>query len=180
ACGSSGSDDPYGMPTNTTSGAPTATTDGAGMTATTGPGTVAGSTTGGPAVTSSNTTGTTGAATTTGTSGVGGAASTSTTGAGTTGTGTTGTGIDPGPTDYELDCGANGIVLEAHGPPDNRINYIIVGDGYTASELDTTYVEHLAARMEGDEDSPGRFDPALEPYRTYRNFVNICALKIAS
>lgn len=94
--------------------------------------------------------------------------------------GATGTGIEPMPTEHELDCGPDAIVLEAHGPPENRINYIIVGDGYTQAELDTVYVEHLMARLEGDEDSPGRFDPALEPYRTYRNFVNICALKVPS
>ena len=28
------------------------------------------------------------------------------------------------------------LVLEAHGPPRNRIHYIIVGDGYTEAEGD--------------------------------------------
>lgn len=35
------------------------------------------------------------------------------------------------------------MVLENAGPPANRINYIIVGDGYTTAELDTTYRAHL-------------------------------------
>ena len=115
-------------------------------------------------------------------------------GSGATGSGATGSGGVPGtggiagsgglgaggPTDYPLDCGANGIVLEAHGPPENRINYIIVGDGYTAADLENVYRTHLDAMLASDGDSPGRFDPELEPYRTYRNFINICALKIVS
>jgi hypothetical protein len=35
------------------------------------------------------------------------------------------------------------MILENAGPPANRINYIIVGDGYTTAELDTTYRAHL-------------------------------------
>lgn len=80
----------------------------------------------------------------------------------------------PQPTEYELDCGSSGIVLESAGPPDNRVNYIIVGDGYTEAELETTYVEHLQRMLEE------RFTPELEPYLRYRRFVNICALKVPS
>ena len=40
------------------------------------------------------------------------------------------------------------LVLEAHGPPRNRIHYIIVGDGYTEADLETKYVEHLEAMLE--------------------------------
>jgi len=36
-----------------------------------------------------------------------------------------------------LDCGTSGIVFESNGPPDNRVNYVILGDGYTAALLDT-------------------------------------------
>jgi hypothetical protein len=191
ACSSDATGNTYGSGTTAASG-PQTTTDTATATSAAAAGTGgAGTTTGAAEVTSTGITGTTGNATTTGTTAVGTASTGvtdgttsmgATTGAATTGngTGTTGTGIDPEPIDYDLDCGDNSIVLEAHGPPDNRINYIIVGDGYTTADLESTYVEHLASRMEGDEDSPGRFDPALEPYRTYRNFVNICALKIAS
>ena len=81
---------------------------------------------------------------------------------------------DPEPLPYDLDCGEAGIVLEGHGPPANRINYIIVGDGYSEADLDTTYVEHLQEMLSI------RFTPELEPYLRYRNFVNICALKVAS
>jgi hypothetical protein len=78
------------------------------------------------------------------------------------------------PTPYDLDCGEAGIVLEGHGPPANRINYVIVGDGYSEADLDTTYVEHL------EEMLSARFTPEMEPYLRYRSFINICALKVPS
>ena len=43
----------------------------------------------------------------------------------------------------ELDCGPNGVVIENAGPASNRVNYVIVGDGYSASELETTFIEHI-------------------------------------
>jgi hypothetical protein len=83
--------------------------------------------------------------------------------------------MPPGPgTGYKLDCGASGIVLEAAGNPKNRVNYVIVGDGYTEAEMDTTYMKHLAEMLRV------RFLPAAEPYPRYRKFVNICALKTPS
>ncbi len=80
----------------------------------------------------------------------------------------------PEPIDYELDCGPSGIELEGHGPPSNRVNYVIVGDGYNEDDLETIYVEHLHTMLEP------RFSPEFEPYGRYRNFVNICALKVPS
>ncbi len=97
-----------------------------------------------------------------------------------------GPSCEPGPIAYDLDCGAAGIVLEAHGPSENRINYIIVGDGYTSEDLETAYPAHLEEMLLGHGTPgeqgyrPGRFSPELEPYRRYRNFINICALKIVS
>src|SRR5690606_12212387 len=146
ACGSSdpADGDTYGV--GATSGGDPATSSAATATSTTtaSPGNVG--TTGTTGTTGGNNTGTTGTAGNTTTRGMTsvGMASTgvtngttsmgTTTGSATTGgVGTTGTGIDPEPTDYDLDCGDNAIVLEAHGPPDNRINYIIVGDGYTSA-----------------------------------------------
>jgi IgA Peptidase M64 len=75
---------------------------------------------------------------------------------------------------YKLDCGASGIVLEAAGNPKNRVNYIIVGDGYTEAEMSTTYMKHLTEMLRV------RFLPAAEPYPRYRKFINICALKTPS
>ena len=42
-----------------------------------------------------------------------------------------------------IDCGAMATVIENHGPPSNRINYVIVGDGYARAELTTTLISHV-------------------------------------
>ncbi|WP_437593564.1 M64 family metallopeptidase [Sorangium sp. So ce1000] len=76
---------------------------------------------------------------------------------------------------YVLDCGANGVAIESAGPPENRINYVIVGDGYDATTVNTTYLEHIETAM------AKRFSsPIGEPYIRYRKFVNICAIKLVS
>jgi len=76
-----------------------------------------------------------------------------------------------------LDCGPMGTALESHGPPWNRLNYVIVADGYSQSELapDGALDQHLEAAM------AKRFsDPIGQPYLRYRNFINICVLRIPS
>jgi len=78
---------------------------------------------------------------------------------------------------FELDCGPIGWAVEAHGPPANRVNYVIVGDGCTAADLVAggTFEQHVAKAMEK------RFSvPIREVYSRYRRFVNICALKLES
>jgi IgA Peptidase M64 len=78
------------------------------------------------------------------------------------------------PAPYQLDCGRAGIALESAGPPLNRVNYVIVGDGYSEAELDTTYRTHLEAMLRV------RFAPESEVFVRYRKFVNICALRTPS
>jgi hypothetical protein len=73
-----------------------------------------------------------------------------------------------------LDCGSSGLALETHGPVANRVNYIILGDGYVASELDTTYLAHVRGMV------AALFSERNEPYRRYRRFLNVCVLKVAS
>src|SRR5688572_3126502 len=76
-----------------------------------------------------------------------------------------------------LDCGGKGTALENHGPPSNRVNYVIVADGYSQSELaaNGTLDAHLKTYMDK------RFSAVIgQPYLRYRNFVNICVLRIAS
>ncbi len=77
-----------------------------------------------------------------------------------------------------FDCGASGHVFENAGPADNRVNYIIVGDGYTSELLDTLFVEHIE-NMLYDEQT-GQYSAIGEPYTRYRKFVNVCGLQIAS
>jgi hypothetical protein len=73
-----------------------------------------------------------------------------------------------------LDCGPSGLALEAHGPVANRVNYVVLGDGYLTSELDTTYLAHVRSMI------AALFSDRHEPYRRYRRFLNICVLKVAS
>ena len=101
--------------------------------------------------------------------------------AGTSAGGTTGSACAQGTTlasgGLEFECGASSQVFESSGRPDNRVNYVILGDGYVASELDGAYLDHIANVLEGDG---GMFSELGEPYVRYRKFINICALKVAS
>ena len=74
-----------------------------------------------------------------------------------------------------IDCGPMATVIESHGPPTNRVNYIIVGDGYSATELTSTLITHVNNYM------TRRFsEPIGVPYKRYRNFFNICVLQVPS
>lgn len=74
-----------------------------------------------------------------------------------------------------LDCGPDGWAVENHGPPENRVNYIILGDGYDATTINTTLEEHVHKALER------RFEhESGEPYGRYRKFVNICVMKVVS
>jgi hypothetical protein len=66
------------------------------------------------------------------------------------------------------------VALADSGPTGNRVNYIILGDGYLASELDTTYLTHVNGML------AALFNERNQPYLRYRRFLNICALKVAS
>lgn len=74
-----------------------------------------------------------------------------------------------------LDCGKEGWAVENHGNPKNRVNYLILGDGYTAASVETTLKQHIEAAFKR------RFDhESGEPYGRYRNFVNVCVMKAIS
>ena len=96
--------------------------------------------------------------------------------AGTPAAGTTGAGGSTATTPPPpLDCGANGLVIENAGPPKNRVNYVIIGDGYTQEQLESTFPQHIKTAM------TKRFSEVIgQPYGRYRKFVNICAIKLAS
>ena len=100
---------------------------------------------------------------------------------GTAGAGVAGSfvggGTGGGPAIPALDCGKSGTALENHGPPANRLNYVIVADGYSEAELATggTLDKHMDAMR------AKRFsDPIGQPYLRYRNFINICVLRLPS
>jgi IgA Peptidase M64 len=74
-----------------------------------------------------------------------------------------------------LDCGPIGQVIYNAGPPKNRVNYVILADGYTTATVDTTLQTHITNAMNA------RFSvPIGEPYTRYKNFVNICLFKTIS
>jgi hypothetical protein len=88
-----------------------------------------------------------------------------------------GGGTGGGPALEPLDCGKNGTPLEHHGPPENRLNYVIVGDGYSEAELQPggKLDQHLEAMLKL------RFsEPIGQPYLRYRKFINICVLRVPS
>jgi hypothetical protein len=108
---------------------------------------------------------------TSGGSGMGAAGSTADAGGDAGGTGGNGEETPPPP----LDCGPDGWVVENHGPPANRVNYLILADGYDSTTIDTTLEEHVKKAM------ARRFEQENgEPYGRYRNFVNICVAKVVS
>lgn len=82
----------------------------------------------------------------------------------------------PEPPPHEpLDCGPDGWAVEDHGPPENRVNYLILADGYDATTINTTLEMHIKNALEV------RFNHEKgEPYGRYRKFVNICVAKVVS
>ena len=169
--GTGGATTGTGGATTGTGGATTGTggaTTGTGG-ATTGTGGASGATTGTGGA-SGATTGTGGAA---GKAGAGGSAGKAGAG-GSAGAGGMSTPDAGGPL-VPLDCGAEGWAVENAGPPSNRINYVILGDGYTAATVETTLKTHIETAMQrrfGHESG--------QPYLRYRKFVNICVMKAVS
>ena len=87
-------------------------------------------------------------------------------------TGAGGSTVQPPPA---LDCGPIGVPIVNSGPPKNRINYVILADGYTSTTVNTTLMTHVNNAM------TARFTaPIGEPYIRYKNFVNICLFKTVS
>jgi hypothetical protein len=61
------------------------------------------------------------------------------------------------------------------GPASNRVDLALIGDGYTASELGTTYVTHAQSLV--DYMFTNRVN---DPYPRYANFFNVHRVSIAS
>ncbi|WP_167546580.1 M64 family metallopeptidase [Stieleria maiorica] len=53
-----------------------------------------------------------------------------------------------------------------NGPSDNRVDLVILGDGYTASQIDTVYANHVNGMLEY------LFNAGQDPYPRYANFFN--------
>jgi len=68
----------------------------------------------------------------------------------------------------------NLVTIVETGPSSNRVDMLFLGDGYTASQIDTLYVQHVNNALNhmfaGDED----------PYPRYQNFFNIRRIDVVS
>src|SRR5688572_23258592 len=58
-----------------------------------------------------------------------------------------GGGASGGPNVPPLDCGKDGWAVENHGDPKNRVNYVILGDGYTQQTVETTLKQHIEVML---------------------------------
>ncbi len=61
-----------------------------------------------------------------------------------------------------------------NGPASNRVNIVLLGDGYTASEIDTAYTEHIEAVL------AHVFAEGEEPFQRYANFFNVYRVDLIS
>ena len=59
--------------------------------------------------------------------------------------------------------------LTTTGPSANRVDLIVMGDGYTSSEIATTYASHVSGLLSY------LFDGSLltQPFARYRSFFNV-------
>jgi hypothetical protein len=62
--------------------------------------------------------------------------------------------------------------LRRCGPPDNRVNLVFIGDGYTADEL-STWALHVDGLSEA-------ILTTAKPYDRYRNFINVYRIDVSS
>ncbi|HEX8280667.1 MAG TPA: M64 family metallopeptidase, partial [Chthoniobacterales bacterium] len=58
------------------------------------------------------------------------------------------------------------------GPRENRVNVVIVSEGYTAAELTTKFPAEAQRLMDGFL--------ATEPYREFQNYINVFTIAVAS
>ena len=63
------------------------------------------------------------------------------------------------------------VPLQITGPPADRLNLVVMGDGYTASQMQ---------KFRDDVDRNLNVQWSVEPFRSYRNYFNIYRLEIES
>src|ERR1700755_132891 len=63
------------------------------------------------------------------------------------------------------------VPIQVTGPAANRFNLVIAGDGYTASEQDK-FMQQVDKHL--------HIMWSIEPYKSYRNYINVYAIKIIS
>ena len=63
------------------------------------------------------------------------------------------------------------VPIQVTGPAANRFNLVIAGDGYTEAEQDK-FMQQVDKHL--------NIMWSIEPYKTYRNYINVYAIKIIS
>jgi IgA Peptidase M64 len=75
-----------------------------------------------------------------------------------------------------VDCGATCTPVRANGPPSNRVSLVLIGEGFTQTEISGFYAPHsetLAKYMfENANDS--------EPYVRYKRYINFYRIDLVS
>lgn len=71
-------------------------------------------------------------------------------------------------------AGGDYTAVLSNGPELNRVNLVFLGDGYTADQAETTYVEHIDAML------AHLFNEDEDPYPRYRKFFNAYRINVVS
>lgn len=71
--------------------------------------------------------------------------------------------------------------IQNKGDKSNRVDFFLLGDGYTASEINTTYTSHINNVLDnGYFNTTGGYTGITNPYVRYRNFINIIRVDVKS
>jgi hypothetical protein len=61
-----------------------------------------------------------------------------------------------------------------NGPSDNRVDIVIIGDGYTEGQIETTYASHVQGMLDY------MFYGSQDPFPRYRNYFNVHRVEVIS
>jgi hypothetical protein len=73
-----------------------------------------------------------------------------------------------------LSAEAGYVTMVDNGPSTNRVDIVFLGDGYTASQIDTVYVSHVQSLLNYF------FNQTQDPFPRYRNFFNVHRVNVIS
>jgi len=69
---------------------------------------------------------------------------------------------------------ADYVTMVDSGPSSNRVDIVFLGDGYTASQIDTVYVTHIQGMLDH------MFAGSEDPFPRYKKFFNVHRVNLAS
>ncbi len=77
----------------------------------------------------------------------------------------------PGAAHAQAPGSATVVPIQVTGPPDQRLNLLILGDGYTAGEMQ---------KFRDQVDKHLNIQWSIEPYKTYRSYFNVYRIEVVS